>query len=112
MAQTEAFPIGFTTSRWDRKRIGRDRNAIDGPCVSMGLFETWRKRVRFRGHLWRLLRDKPELIEDVGLSIEIAQQESGQAVLAEIGPRTANLFCRSTAASAILERVTDRVART
>jgi uncharacterized protein YjiS (DUF1127 family) len=76
MAQTEAFPIGFKTSRWDRKRIDQDRKALDGPCVSMSPLETWRKRVRFRRHLWRLLRDKPELIEDIGLSVEIAQQES------------------------------------
>ena len=35
----------------------------------------WRGRIVFRKHLWRLLRDKPELIEDMGLTIERAERE-------------------------------------
>jgi uncharacterized protein YjiS (DUF1127 family) len=50
----------------------------DGPVVSESPIESWRKRARFRRHLRRLLRDKPELLEDAGLASEFAQRESGK----------------------------------
>jgi len=40
-----------------------------------GVIRGWRARVRFRQQLWRLLRDKPKLIEDIGLSIAEAKEE-------------------------------------
>jgi len=39
------------------------------------IIEGWRARVRFRQQLWRLLRDKPALIEDIGLTITEAKEE-------------------------------------
>jgi len=38
-------------------------------------FHVWHGRIRFRQHLWRLLRDKPELLADVGFTIEHAREE-------------------------------------
>jgi uncharacterized protein YjiS (DUF1127 family) len=42
------------------------------------IFQVWRERIRFRQQLWRLLRDKPELIEDIGLTIADAREEIAQ----------------------------------
>jgi uncharacterized protein YjiS (DUF1127 family) len=43
--------------------------------MSGSLFEVWRRRRRYRWHLTRLLRDEPELILDIGLSIRAAELE-------------------------------------
>jgi uncharacterized protein YjiS (DUF1127 family) len=38
----------------------------------------WLARIRSRRELWRLLRDKPELLADIGLTPELAHAECGK----------------------------------
>jgi uncharacterized protein YjiS (DUF1127 family) len=39
------------------------------------MFATWRKRFRFRRHLERLSKDGPQLIEDIGLTMDEVEAE-------------------------------------
>jgi len=57
------------------RRISSD-GQLDGPSSDATIAETWRKRMRYRWHLRRLLRDRPELIEDAGLCLEEAVRQS------------------------------------
>jgi len=57
------------------RRISSD-SQLDGPSCDPTTADTWRKRMRYRWHLRRLLRDCPELIEDAGLSLEEAVRQS------------------------------------
>ena len=55
---------------------GPQPRELDGPSVGNArLIEVWRKRARFRWHLRRLLLQKPELLADMGLSLEEAGKE-------------------------------------
>jgi uncharacterized protein YjiS (DUF1127 family) len=78
MTRTAMFPAAFSRALPGRARYKWGSNGADGPVASEGPIETWRRRARFRRHLRRLLRDKPELLEDAGLAIEFAQRESGK----------------------------------
>jgi uncharacterized protein YjiS (DUF1127 family) len=47
----------------------------DGPADPGSLIDSWRKRIRLRRHLARLLVTDPGLIEDIGFSLEEAERE-------------------------------------
>lgn len=51
---------------------------LDGPCGTATLAERWRKRLRYRWHLRRLLRDCPRLLGDAGLALEEAKLEAAK----------------------------------
>ena len=51
------------------------RRFLRTPSDRESLMQVWRARIRFRQELWRLLRDSPALIEDIGLTVEQAKEE-------------------------------------
>ena len=48
---------------------------FERPSDRESILQVWRGRIRFRQQLWRLLRDSPTLIEDIGLTVEQAKEE-------------------------------------
>ena len=48
---------------------------LDGPAERGSRIDFWRRRLRFRRHMARLLRLDAGLIEDMGLTLQEAQQE-------------------------------------
>jgi uncharacterized protein YjiS (DUF1127 family) len=57
--------------------VSRDsvKAGLDGPAHADGRIETWRKRIRFRRHLARLLETDPGLVVDIGLTVQEAEKE-------------------------------------
>lgn len=47
----------------------------DGPAVTGGIVERWRKRRRYRWHLQRIIDSSPELLADIGLTEKAAAEE-------------------------------------
>jgi uncharacterized protein YjiS (DUF1127 family) len=53
-----------------------DVAAYASPAPACGnILDIWRARIRFRQELWRLQRDKPELLADIGLTTELVRTE-------------------------------------
>ena len=50
-------------------------HGLDGPAPAGGRFDRWRRRIRLRGHLARLHKTNPSLIEDIGLTLDEAERE-------------------------------------
>ena len=48
----------------------------DGPILEESLIESWRKRLRYRWHLRRIIRCEPELLSDIGLTMNEARSEA------------------------------------
>jgi uncharacterized protein YjiS (DUF1127 family) len=62
---------------------------LDAPAQApdrKGVLTTWRGRVRCRHELWRLLKDKPELLTDIGLTVEVARAECDKPFWRAFGP--------------------------
>jgi uncharacterized protein YjiS (DUF1127 family) len=53
----------------------RERSLPDGPLTAGTITEIWRKRTRYRRHLARLMATGSGLVEDIGLTLEQAEQE-------------------------------------
>lgn len=51
------------------------RQILEGASGGRNILQVWRGRIRFRRQLWRLLRDSPTLIEDIGLTVAQAKEE-------------------------------------
>jgi len=47
----------------------------DAPMLEGTLIESWRKRLRYRWHLRRIIRCEPERLADIGLTLKEAKSE-------------------------------------
>jgi uncharacterized protein YjiS (DUF1127 family) len=65
------------TALWSGGLRPRSTEAVvlDGPADPGSSIDRWRRRIRLRHHLARLLRVDAGLIEDVGLSVQEAEKE-------------------------------------
>jgi uncharacterized protein YjiS (DUF1127 family) len=55
-------------------RDSAEPRALDGPVHPGGRFDRWRKRIRFWRHLARLVEIEPQLVVDIGFTLQEAEE--------------------------------------